>query len=478
MGSFQLPWIIPPEEHKLRTIRGRLVDRLFGIEYTKFEIQKIQEFDKARKVPLVEITGFVSWIDRKRFLLLPTKTTNCIWFICEAIEDVNFPPNNQYISIKGKWSVRSDKSQNSFYKVLVVEDIQLTIDDIGIIKPDISQKDFEGHLFDGWSNLDGITKNFLAQNYVSSPAQPSRTGGFTISLFNHPRIRKMVNLLHSDIKRSIAPELLGTKPSIFEILELHQKHRLPSFSWKETVSNFEGYDDTVGKLMKRNPTHAGLEHSISLLSQKQTPKTLESEGLVKSDFPIVIEDHVERKRHPISTDLQITSFIIATHMNAPSIDIRNHDEGIRQFRSKLEKFVDTKDYLAKNILGHEQLFDLGQSGKPSSIINMTLSRGRSQSIESVSIDDINKASNDFIANMDTTFRIWEDNLAYGKIHPSSTLSYEEEKILVLLHSKGPHNEVEICKILNISRDDCIRIIRSLTRKNTIFQYDQERYGAV
>lgn len=477
LAAFQLPWFLPPEETKIRTIRGRLVDRLFGIEYTEFEKQQIKEFSIAHKKPLVELTGFVSWIDRTRFLLLPTRTTNCIYFICSHIEGVDFPPNNQYIVCKGKWQ-KAVKFDNSFYNMLLVEDIQLAKPDFGVVKSDVSQKDFEGSMFEGWTNIDSITQNLLAQNYVSSPSTPTRTGGITLSLFNHPRQRRLVNLLHADMKRSIAPEILGTKSPIFEILELDKKHKLLPFTWKETVSDFDSITKTTEMVMQRIPNKVNYEHSVSLLSQKQAPTDFDSLGLVKSDYPIVIEDHVERKRHGIYTDIEATQFMIATHLNAPTIDTDVYDKGVEHVRNEIKKFAETKSYLSQNILGHNNMLNLDIDGKPLSAITLAISRGRSDGSQKIEFDKITSTTQDFVDNLDTAFRVWEDRLSYGKIHPLATLSYDEERLIVLLHKNGPQNITDICGELKFNNDEATKLIRSLLNKNAIYIYDSERYAAV
>jgi len=213
MTAFQFPWLLGKEETKKISVRGRWIERVFGFEYTAFEREQIEEFYKAKKDELVEIYGFVSWINTKKFLLLPTRTTNSIYIICEGVEGLDFPPNNQYIACKGKW--RYGGTLDSIYKFLFVEDIQLEKPDYKKFTSDIKPSEFQGNLFENWTNIDPIQQNFLAQYFISSPSLPSRVGGITVSLFNPPRQTRLVRLLNSDLRRSIAPELLGTKKNDF-----------------------------------------------------------------------------------------------------------------------------------------------------------------------------------------------------------------------------------------------------------------------
>src|SRR6185437_8884703 len=179
-----MSWIIPYKQEKYRHKRARLADRLFGLEYTEFENNQIKNFDEAKRSSIVDITGFVSWINKKRFLLLPTRTTPNPYLICQIPDGLHLPADNQYVTIKGKMVFEIESRTTGFaHKILEVEDIQPAKSDFGLVKPDISRKDFEQYLFDGWINIDPITQNFIAQSLVSSPTTAARVGGLTTSLF-------------------------------------------------------------------------------------------------------------------------------------------------------------------------------------------------------------------------------------------------------------------------------------------------------
>src|SRR5690242_1837367 len=98
-----MSWFIPGIIPKYRYTKTRFLDREFGVEYTHFENEQIRKFDEARKKSIVEITGYVSWIDQKRFLLTPAKTTASLYFICEINEGIEYPSDNQYVYCKGTW---------------------------------------------------------------------------------------------------------------------------------------------------------------------------------------------------------------------------------------------------------------------------------------------------------------------------------------------------------------------------------------
>ena len=477
MSVFQFPWLLGREETKKISIRGRWIERKFGFEYTPFEIKQIEEFHKAKNTELVEIYGFVSWIDRTKFLLLPTRTTNSNYIICEAIEGLNFPPNNQFVSCKGKW--KYDGTIESLYKILIIEDIQLDTPDYKKFTPDIKLSEFQGNLFENWTNIDPIQQNFLAQYFISSPSLPSRVGGITVSLFNPPRQSRLVRLLNSDLRRSIAPELLGAKKMIFDITELNRKHKLLPFDWNEEISDFEKIPQDTQKLLNRKTSVNYLEQSISLLSKKHQPNNFDSLGLVKSDYPIVIEEHVERKNNSLYADLKMTQFIVAAHMNSPSIELKIYDESLVHARNEIKKFVDTKSHLATQLLGHDKMLDLDFNGKPTSILNLAISQQRVSNTDIVDKSKVISSTKEYIKNLDIVFRVWEDRTAEGRIHPLASLNFDEEKVLVFLHRNGPHTFEEICKATDLSHDKCKEVIDYLYhKKNAIYLHSKNKYGAV
>ena len=476
VSIFQYPALLGREESKKSYIRGRLIDREFGVEYTKFEWQQIQEFAKARNQDRIEISGFVSWIDKTKFLLLPTRTTSCIFFICKY-EGLT-PPNNQYIACKGKKEVAVKKDDNSFYPILMVEDFKLEKPDFGKIKSDISQKDFQENMFEGWSNVDPVIQNLIAQNFVSSPSTATRMGGFTLSMFNHPRQRRLVNLLKRDIRLSIAPEILGTKKPSFDVYDLGIKHSLVPFDWKETIANYDTISNKTEIKLNRVPKSTQ-EHSFSLLSQKQSPMNLESNGLVKSDYPIVIEEHVERKRNSLTADLKATQFLIASHLNTPSIELSVVKKSINYVQKEIKKFVETKNFIAKKILTHNQMLNLDVDGRPMSAIMLAISRGRSTELDRIGFDNIKSTTSDFIKNLDMSFNVWKDEKAFGKIHPLASLSYEEERIISFLHNNGPHSIPDITTALNMNLEDCRKVVRILHEvKFVLYSFDSEKYDVV
>ena len=457
--------------------KGRLIERLFGFEYTAFEKQQINEFNNAKNADMVELSGYVSWIDRTRFLLLPTRTTNSIYIICKAANELKFPPNHKYVHCKGRW--KYERGVQSVYKGLVIESIKSDKPDHNKFSPDIKSSDFVGNLFENWINVDPIQQNFLAQYFVSSPPSPRRVGGFTTSLFSAPRELKVARTLYRDLRTSVAPELLGSKKPIFEIPELKRSHELRLFEWNETSSDFEELSQNTRESLNRKPNHSFSERSIALLSNRHKPKDFQSLGLVKSDYPITIEEYVERRGSPY-TSLKMTQFLIAAHLNSPSIEQKIYDDALVHARKEIKKFTEAKGDLAAHLLGPNKMLNLDFDGKPSSILNLAVSRQRLLSTKTVNESIIVSTTNDYIKNLDRAFKIWDEKTAGGAINPFvNQLGLDEEKILGFLYKEGPRTFDEICKATGLSHDACNRAINYLYyRANLIYQYSQTEYDVI
>lgn len=471
-----MTWIIPYEQEKFRHSRARLVDRLFGLEYTEFENNQIQSFNEAKRSLVVDITGFVSWINNKQFLLLPTRTTPNPYIICQIPDDLHLPADNQYVTIKGNMIFEIESRTTGFaHKILQVEDIQPAKTDFGLVKPDISKKEFEQYLFDGWINIDPITQNFIAQSLVSSPTTAVRVGGLTTSLFNPPRQQRIVNLLHSDIRRLVAPELYDKKSGVFEVRELGTKHTLPPFDWSSKVTELETPSQTIVPLLDRVP-HGNQEYSISLLARASTPESFESRGLVKSDYPIVLEEHVERRRNPYYTSSEITKYLIATHMNSPELPYSVYQKSINFASNELQKLSQTKAYMVK-MTGKNRFLDLSVNGKPLSILNLAISRERSSINKTVDFSEITKTTKDYVDNLAHISDVWYDQ-GVGKMNALTSFSYDEQKIWAFLDNNGHHTVNELSEKTGIDYDLCLRIISSLSLKGAVWVDLNQKYHPV
>lgn len=475
-GVSKMSWFVPPPVSKfVPSKRATLVDRMFEAQYTKFEFQQIREFSLSRKKAEVEISGYVSWYDKQYFILLPAKTTSSKYIICKLSEGLQYPANNQYVTCKGKWQYELESRKSRFgYNVLMVENMIPTKPEIDALKPDISQKDFEQIVFENWINIDETSQNFIAQGLVSSPTTLTRAGGLTLSLFRLPAQRSLSDLLKSDLRRSIPPEIYQDRPSFFEIREFGIQHKMPSYGWSEIMGDFDAIPKNFNFKLSRIPT-TNEEYSISLFSQKSMPDDLNSQALVKSDYPIVLDELIERRKNISDPDPEIYKYLISVHMSSPTVSTKTFKETMDYSREELKNFAEVNEFLSK-YMGRNAFLDLSVNGKPLSVMNFALSRTRSSMSNSVSLEDVKHATSDYKKNLEHVIDVWEGELLSSKIPRSASLNFDERRVLKFLIEKGPNTITEIAVNLKITSYECEKIMRSLDLKKIIYMHDSERYG--
>ena len=71
-----------------------------GALWLPFERKKITEFTKVKPHQKISISGYVKWISRWTFALVPTLFSNQIHLICKNYTD-DRPPENSYITVSG-----------------------------------------------------------------------------------------------------------------------------------------------------------------------------------------------------------------------------------------------------------------------------------------------------------------------------------------------------------------------------------------
>ncbi len=464
--------IIPTPKPRYQYSRVRFFEREHGTEFLKFELEQMNKFSDARKQDHVEIDGYVSWCKPPFFILLPTTTTPNGYIICKVEDGLNYPDLYQFSTIQGKWIIEDIKRK--WTKVLLVSDIHNTKPHFGDIKPDILPKDFVGILFDKWRNLRPTTKKLIAQSLVSSPTiLAERVGGFTLTMANYSK-RNALSMFLGDLRRFIPTDFVKNKSLSFKIPELGITTNLPKFGWEDHVSNLENISNILNKL-DRVPQSEG-ECSITLLQKTMGPLNFDLRGLVKSDYPIVLEEHVERTRLSHYVDPEVYKFIIATRMSAPTISTNTFEQGIDHSRTKLSEFAQVHEAFSKRI-GHEQFLDLGYKGKPTSIYHLALSLGRSQSLDKITIDQIKRSADLYLQNLVVIMDV-QETWRYDKIPAAATVSFDERRIYLLLDEIGELDIPQIAEKTNQSITYTAKLVKSLLQKNLLFEPKPGKFSSV
>lgn len=471
-------WIIPAYQERnrgYRYSRPRLIERLHGVEYLKPELKQIQVFHKARRQKYVELEGFVSWINNHNFLLLPTKTTHTAYILCELADGIQYPNYNQFISVKGKWTYVLHGTSAIPDQILQIEDIQPSSSGIEKIKPEISLAEFVDILFEKWSNIEGTTQSLIAQAFVSSPTiLTQRAGGLTLTMTNFAK-KLALPQLSNDLRRSIPKELLSDKPLSFEVRELGTKHALPSFGWSDHVSSFDKIPEKIKTKLDRKP-QSEEEYSISLLQDHGVKLDFTNTCLIKSDYPVIIEDSIERKRQTFDSNYEIFKYLLAVHMDAPQVSADLFKKSLEYYRKELNDFIKLNEAFLK-YSGNNQFLDLGINGKPLSIHNLAMSVGRGNSSETLTLDDVKSTIQLYKDNLQYVVDIQQDVL-YDKLPPTASLNHSERRVYRYFFDHGPTTIEECSAFIKMQNDECVRIVNSLLTKSLLYDCGNGFYNAV
>ena len=464
---------LPVQKYIYQYSKVRFLEREHGIEYHPFELKQIKKFGEARKKELVELTGFVSWVKPPTFLLLPSRTTPNCYIICEAENELKYPSLNQFVTIKGKWS--HSVLNKSIEKILLVEYIQPSDPDFGKIKPHISSAEFEKILFEKWRNIGETTQKLIAQRMISSPTIINeRAGGITLTLANYSKKNSLRNFV-SDLNRFIPKEFTSGKPLSFKVPELRIKNSLPPIGYHDHVVNLDNIPKLIDAKLDRIPATDD-EYSITVLENTMGPINFDARGLAKSDYPIILEQHIEKRYNVYDVSTDVYKYLMSTQMCAPVVSLDVYNKSLEQNREELGKFITIHEKLSRTC-GTDQFMDLGRRGKPLSIHNLAVSIERGKASDHVSLDDVIKTSKFYFENLDYVMDVWED-LAYDKISPAATMTNDERQVYVYFVDHPKCSKNEVATNMNIPLKDVEKIIQSLFTKHLLYEIGNGMYSAV
>ena len=465
--------LFPPAIPKYQYSKVRFFERVHGTEFLKFELEQMKKFAEAKKLDDVELDGYVAWSRPPYFVLLPTTTTPNAHIICKVEEGLPYPDLNQFSTINGKW--RYDIIKKNPVKILKVTNINKTKPDFGKIKPDIAYHDFVGILFERWRNTRETTEQLIAQSLVSSPTSISeRTGGFTLTLANFSKKNKL-KFFMADLQRFIPAELTKNKPFSFKIPEFGITANLPKFGWDDHVSGLENISTDVNKKLDRIPNNMR-ECSITLLQKTMDPPNLDSRGVIKSDYPIVLEEYIEHTRRSHYVDPEVYKFILAVRMSSPVIPRKTYESSIQKSQEKLQEFGDIYKSFSQR-KGDNQFWDMGYKGKPLSVHNLTMALGRANVSDSISIDDVEKTIKLYLENMENILDVHE-LWGYDKIPASASVTLEERKIYLFLEDHRAQSIQQIAYNLGLLEKDVEHTVQMLISKHLLFEPSSNRFSSV
>ncbi|GEM_PF-3985658 len=465
---------LTPELPKYKYSTARFLDRTFGVEYLDFEMEQMRSLYNARRQEHdVEVTGFVSWLTPPNFVLLASPTTPNTYILCKTGDFVEYPPQNQYVTVKGKWLYSLKGNSALVEKTLLVEDIIPSRPDYGRLEPEISTDEFRNILFEKWINIEDTTQQLIAQSLVSSPPiYNQRAGGLTLTMANYAKQLPQVHL-KNDLRRFLPRDLLSSKSVSFEINELGIKHSLPISGWQNHVEPLNSISKTVDLKLDRSSND---EYGITLLQDNGKPLDFNLRGLIKSDYPIVLEQSIERRGINKDVDPQVYKYLLAVRLSAPIVNKETYDDSLELCRNRLERFSNTNEIL-KKYSGNNQFYDLGIKGKPLSVHSLSVSVGRALSHNTLEVNDIENTCDTYLENLKYIIDVHEDWF-YDQISATSSIRYDERRVYVFFIDRQQATMKECAEHMKMDYQECDKVIQSLLRKGRLYDRGNDRYSPI
>ncbi len=242
--------------HDIKPWRG-LKNRSQLNEYARAELNLIAEFDKARSATrspsTVEIEGFVGRVGGRLFILRPCLSVDH-GILCDGSSIRSLPTDYEFVRVKGRRVLPKNKSRYASSDYLEVDDIEkVRLQNISF-EPEISMRDAEESLLEGYPDLPRQMKRNLLSSVISSPGERTRVGGLTTSLLPiESSYSETQYLLLEDLLRSI-PRDLTSQYNLTVRIPLHGEFTIAPFPWsmhntcrtccgirKETPDSFREY---------------------------------------------------------------------------------------------------------------------------------------------------------------------------------------------------------------------------------------------
>lgn len=469
------------EKRRYGHSRARFFEREHGTEFLRFEMGQMRRFAAAKRARgKVELDGYVAWVRPPHFVLFPAPTAHGVHVVCRAAHGVPYPDMNRFSTVRGRMgpAVLPDSRVGP---VLRADDVCAADPGFGQIKPDISHGEFVGLLFEKWRNVSDTTQQLVAHTLTSSPDLPGRrTGGFTVTIDALSR-RTVLDALAGDLRRFVPPEARSGRPRRIRLPELGAagsaaSARLPGLGWGSSAAPLERIPGEIDARLDRVPRGGGAEHSITLLKRAGGPLPLARRGVRMSDYPAVLEEHVERRTGSYDASPEVFKFLLAARMHRPAIGASVLASSIEWYRGMIARFIEGREYLSA-AAGGGQFLDMGLGGRPLSIYNMAASMARSRAAAGVSDDDLERAGSAYMDNLKYVFDVIHDG-AYDKFSARAPVRYDERRMFAWLDDRPSSSAADAAAALGVDAKEAEALIYSLHRKGLLYEPAAGRYSAV
>ena len=409
-----------------------IYERSWQHEYAKGELRMIQEFQRALNVgSIVEIDGFVTRIGGRKILLRPTPASVDINVICEVSGHTSIPTDYDFIRIRGYRKFVKGASNYRLSNQVIVEEFDSPKLPRGYLKPDISLRDAADLLVYDYVDFREPLKTCLLLSIVSSPRDRFRLGGLTTSIMpTRPEMFDSLPLLFGDIRKALPMDITSNKNVDIKVPGVGPI-KLSPFSWSiyDTTTRESSNRNRIRMVSRAGASFLPNELTIGISGETVAPESLEELWIRKSDFPIIIDDPLERRAQSKEVSLDLAKFAIITHMNTPAISTIIGNDLFKMVKNPLGKIK--REY---DPLGYGGLVDMDvQYGSPRNILHIAWSIARIDGSDDVGLGHLHEATDKYKEALVSTFNAWDDrdivfahqsvNVRLGKISSSSRKIY-------------------------------------------------------
>jgi hypothetical protein len=279
------------------------------------------------------------------------------------------------------------------------------------IKPEISFKDFQEHLFLQWDGISPLLKDLLAFEFVSSPPilELGQTGGLNLSVYDGTGRGESKRLLNN-FKGIIPLDIALGKSGTLALPELATDQPLSPFSW-----SFKSFDadkplnQHLTTFLNTRKSKRFSEVSIGLGSRRKQPQSVYEPPLTMVDQPTFLPDNVEMIKMNYDPPLEVTKYVITMQMLFPTIGKTQKDLDI-VLADTSKKVIDIAEkYDIPQTVRKHGLFDPSYYGKPQSIVRLALASARSQEKQSTNSEELTSVfHNIYLKNMETIMEQWDE----------------------------------------------------------------------
>ncbi len=393
---------LQPEQLAWRGIQDRSVAQ----EYAKLETLLMESFRKGLSSPSqVEVDGFVTRVGGGRLIIRPSLATN-YGVLCDATALRILPADHEFVRVKcfRKLSSRAiNRFADGELQLTHYEPIRLPTE---YLKPDISMNDAAEVLFNNYVDVDTVTKVDLLLSLTSSPGDHYRIGGLSSTLLpSENEYTSSLKGLLQDIKKSIPIDLTTESKVMVSLAGLAKTYEITPFLWNMYSTSVSVGAPPVDKIFARTPSQSvSQELTIGVSTNSIAPKSLEELWIRCTDFPLIIDQPIQKSGESRGIDLDLVKYLITVHMNSPHLspDVdENLERLVKSQLGQLKRRYDPDGY------GGMIDFDI-ETGSPRSIIHIAKSLARAGGRDTVDRSVFEEALSQFRDSRKHVFSAWED----------------------------------------------------------------------